>query len=217
VDHLDSCGAEPLDLRLAAAARGYGVSVQAAIVVPGAAGDLGGGLEVGGHEDLPAAVAHIADLLEKPCPTRVRTPLVAMLGPINNFLRMSSIHMPLLPASKMSLYARRSWVGSWARIVAEMVGCSESGAGLEGSDCWASSRGFEEGEGSSGGGGGLFRGGMAQVTRGWRRRRRAGEHNCKGRKRKEVFAPGLLLGFYVGFRFPLVMSKAFFLSCQKHF
>jgi hypothetical protein len=67
VDHLRGRGAEPLDLRLAAAARGgYGVGVQAAVVVPGAPGDLGGGLEVGGHEDLPAAVAHVADLFEEP-------------------------------------------------------------------------------------------------------------------------------------------------------
>ena len=83
-----------------------------------------------------------------------------------------------------------------------MVGCSESGAGLEGSDGWASSRGFEEGEGSSGGAAGRFRGGMAQVTRDWRRRRRrAGEHDCRKEEEEGDFAPGPILGFYVGFQF----------------
>nr|TKW07369.1 hypothetical protein SEVIR_7G302001v2 [Setaria viridis] len=37
-------------------------------VEPGAAGDLVRGLEIGGHEDLPAAVAHVADLLEELMP-----------------------------------------------------------------------------------------------------------------------------------------------------
>jgi len=163
VDHLRGCGAELLDLRLAAAAHGgHGVGVEPAVVVPGAAGDLVGGLEVGGHEDLPAAVAHVADFLDELMRHEGAHDLGGDVGLIASCLRTSSIHMPLLPASKMREYTCRSMLGSLARTAAEMVGAAESGADLVGSGGLASGVGFEAGEGSSGGGAGRFRGGMAR-------------------------------------------------------